>query len=89
VVAGLLGYEVAGVEVTRLRGAGIWVGSRFDGQDCPSSTHPGVYGKKHTYRTLHIYDIVDGKLASFREVPGGSVRFRQRVGGIGEVTRTH
>jgi ketosteroid isomerase-like protein len=26
-------------------------------------------GRKHTYRTLHVYDIVDGKLASFREVP--------------------
>ncbi len=26
-------------------------------------------GRKHTYRTLHLYDIVGGKLASFREIP--------------------
>src|SRR5258707_14781955 len=24
--------------------AGVWVVSRFDGQDCPSSTHPAVGG---------------------------------------------
>src|SRR5580765_3419467 len=31
--------------------AGIWVDSRFDGQDCPSSTHPAV--DWHTARAIH------------------------------------
>jgi len=26
-------------------------------------------GSRHSYRTLHVYDIEDGRLASFREVP--------------------
>lgn len=26
-------------------------------------------GKRHEYRTMHLYDIRDGKLASFREIP--------------------
>ena len=26
-------------------------------------------GQKREYRTYHVYDIRDGKLASFREVP--------------------
>ncbi len=26
-------------------------------------------GRRHSYRTLHLYDIEDGRLASFREVP--------------------
>ena len=26
-------------------------------------------GKRHEYRTLHLYEFRDGKLASFREIP--------------------
>ena len=26
-------------------------------------------GERHAYNTLHLYDIVGGKLASFREIP--------------------
>jgi ketosteroid isomerase-like protein len=34
-------------------------------------------GRTHTYRTLHVYDIRDGKLASFREVPEEAQAFDQ------------
>jgi ketosteroid isomerase-like protein len=32
-------------------------------------------GRTYTYRTLHVYDIRDGKLASFREVPEDAALF--------------
>jgi ketosteroid isomerase-like protein len=32
-------------------------------------------GQQHSYRTFHHYDILDGKLASFREVPEDLVAF--------------
>lgn len=34
-------------------------------------------GQKHEYRTLHIYDIRDGKLASFLEVPEDMAAFQR------------
>ncbi len=37
-------------------------------------------GKRHTYRTLHVYDIEDGRLASFREVPEDLEVFNQAWG---------
>lgn len=34
-------------------------------------------GRKREYRTYHVYDIRDGKLASFREVPEDMAAFEE------------
>lgn len=37
-------------------------------------------GRPFTFRTMHLYDIVDGKLASFREIPENPYVFDEAWG---------
>src|ERR1051325_4847680 len=51
---------------TSARGGVVYAHHAFDAK-----------GEKREYRTMHLYDIRDGKLASFREVPVEMAKFQE------------